>query len=66
LRILNKVALFFVVLYSVFIILHTYMGEYERLQANVTIFLLNGFAYIVSAMEYEKEKNVLGIGAKCW
>ncbi|WP_442598711.1 hypothetical protein [Neobacillus sp. D3-1R] len=57
--IFNKIALFFVVIYSVCIILNTYLGEYERVQSNVIYFLMNGFAYIVSAWEMEKEKIVL-------
>lgn len=55
--IFNKIALFFVVLYSVFIILNTYLGESEQVQSNVIYFLMNGFAYIVSALEMEKEKE---------
>jgi hypothetical protein len=58
-HIFNKIALFFVVLYSVFIILNTYLGETEQVQSNVIYFLLNGFAYIVSAMEIEREKQDL-------
>lgn len=54
--IFNKIALFFVVLYSVIIIINTYLGETERVQSNVIYFLMNGFAYIVTAMEVEKEK----------
>jgi hypothetical protein len=57
--IFNKIALFFVVLYSVFIIVNTYLGETEQVQSNVIYFLLNGFAYIVSAMEMEREKQGL-------
>jgi hypothetical protein len=57
--IFNKIALFFVILYSVIIIINTYLGENERVQSNVIYFLMNGFAYIVSAMELEKEKGVL-------
>jgi hypothetical protein len=57
--IFNKIALFFVILYSVVIILNTYLGEKEQLQSNVIVFLMNGFAYIVSAMEVEKEKKSL-------
>jgi hypothetical protein len=56
-HIFNKIALFFVVLYSVFIIVNTYLGETEQVQSNVIYFLLNGFAYIVSALEMEKEKQ---------
>jgi hypothetical protein len=58
-HIFNKIALFFVVLYSVFIIVNTYLGENEQVQSNVIYFLLNGFAYIVSALEMEKEKQDL-------
>lgn len=58
-KIFNKIALFFVVLYSVIIILNTYLGEVERIQSNVVFFLMNGFAYIVSAVEVEKEKHLL-------
>ncbi|WP_309524374.1 hypothetical protein [Neobacillus cucumis] len=57
--ILNKIALFFVILYSVFILINTYLGESERLQSNMMVFLMNGFAYIVSAMEVEKEKQIV-------
>ncbi|MDR7002805.1 hypothetical protein [Neobacillus niacini] len=57
--IFNKIALFFVVLYSVIIIINTYLGETERVQSNVIYFLMNGFAYIVTAMEVEKEKLIL-------
>ena len=57
--ILNKIALFFVILYSVFILINTYLGESERLQSNVMFFLMNGFAYIVSALEVEKEKQIV-------
>ncbi len=56
-NIFNKIALSFVVLYSVIIILNTYLGENERLQSSVIYFLMNGFAYIVSAMEMEKEEK---------
>jgi hypothetical protein len=55
--IFNRIALSFVVLFSVFTILNTYLGETERAQSNMIYFLLNGFAYIVSAMEMEKEKE---------
>ncbi|WP_026573738.1 hypothetical protein [Bacillus sp. UNC438CL73TsuS30] len=57
--IFNKIALFFIVLYSVIIIINTYLGETERVQSNVIYFLMNGFAYIVTAMEVEKEKLLL-------
>jgi hypothetical protein len=57
--IFNKIALFFVVLYSVIILLNTYLGETERVQSNFVYFLLNGFAYMVSAMEVEKEKQLI-------
>lgn len=56
-QIFNRIALFFVVIYSVFIIVNTYLGENERVQSNVIYFLMNGFAYIVSALEAEKEKQ---------
>jgi hypothetical protein len=58
-KILNKIALVFVILYSGFIIINTYLGETERVQSNVIYFIMNGFAYIVSAMEVEKEKQIL-------
>lgn len=58
-HIFNKIALFFVVLYSVFIIVNTYLGETEQVQSNVIYFLLNGFAYIVSALEMERENQHL-------
>lgn len=57
--IFNKIALFFVILYSVIIIINTYLGESERIQSNMMYFLMNGFAYIVSAMEVEKEKQLV-------
>ncbi|WP_374718108.1 hypothetical protein [Neobacillus sp.] len=57
--IFNKIALFFVVLYSVFIIINTYLEETEQVKSNVIYFLMNGFAYIVSAWELEKEKQIL-------
>ncbi|MCM3766734.1 hypothetical protein [Neobacillus niacini] len=56
--IFNKIALFFVVLYSFFIIANTYLGESDRVQSNVIYFLMNGFAYIVTAFELEREKQV--------
>ncbi|MDQ0200369.1 hypothetical protein [Neobacillus ginsengisoli] len=56
--IFNKIALFFVVLYSVIIVANTYLGENERVQSNVIYFIMNGFAYIVSALEVEKEKQI--------
>jgi hypothetical protein len=56
-KIFNKIALFFVVLYSVIIIMNTYLGEVERLQSNVMLLVMNGFAYIVSAIEVEKERE---------
>ncbi|MFC4803176.1 hypothetical protein ACFPA1_28025 [Neobacillus sp. GCM10023253] len=52
--IFNKIALFFVILYSVFTIINTYLGETEQAQSNVIYFLMNGFAYIVTALEMEK------------
>ncbi|WP_066391630.1 hypothetical protein [Neobacillus mesonae] len=57
--IFNKIALCFVILYSAFIIINTYLGETERVQSNVIYFLMNGFAYIVSALEVEKEKHLI-------
>jgi hypothetical protein len=57
--IFNKIALFFVILYSVIIMINTYLGESERIQSNVVFFLMNGFAYIVSALEVEKEKQIV-------
>jgi hypothetical protein len=56
--IFNKIALFFVILYSVIILINTYLGESDRLQSNVMFFLMNGFAYMVSAMEMEKDKQI--------
>lgn len=53
----NRIALFFVVIYSVIIILNTYLSNYDRIQSNVFYFLLNGFAYIVTVMEMEKDKE---------
>jgi hypothetical protein len=55
----NKIALFFVVLFSFSIIINTYLGEKEQVQSNVIYFVMNGFAYIVSALEVEKEKQRL-------
>jgi hypothetical protein len=57
--IFNKIALFFVILYSVIILINTYIGESERLQSNVMVFLMNGIAYMVSAMEMEKGKQIV-------
>jgi hypothetical protein len=57
--IFNKLALFFVVLFSVITIINTYLGEHERAQSNVIYMFLNGFAYIVTAMEMEKEKELV-------
>ena len=57
--IVNKIALFFVILYSVIILINTYIGESQRLQSNVVVFLMNGFAYIVSALEVEKERKIV-------
>lgn len=56
--IFNKIALCFVVLFSVCTIINTYLGEHERVQSNVIYLLMNGFAYIVSAIEVEKEKQL--------
>lgn len=53
----NKIALCFVVFFSVCVIINTYLGETERVQSNVVYLLMNGFAYIVSAWEVEKEKQ---------
>jgi hypothetical protein len=53
--IFNKIALSFVVFFSFSIIINTYLGEKERVQSNVIYFVMNGFAYIVSALEMEKE-----------
>jgi hypothetical protein len=36
--------------------INTYLGETERAQSNVVYFLMNGFAYLVSAWEIEKDK----------
>jgi len=58
-RIFNKIALFFVILYSVIIIMNTYLGEVERIQSNVMLLVMNGFAYIVSAIEVERETQHL-------
>jgi hypothetical protein len=60
-KVFNKIALFFVILYSFFIIINTYLGENERVQSNLIYFFMNGFAYIVSALEVEKEKLILEI-----
>jgi hypothetical protein len=55
----NKIALSFVVFFSLSIIINTYLGEKEQVQSNVIYFVMNGFAYIVSALEVEKEKQHL-------
>jgi hypothetical protein len=55
----NKIALSFVVFFSLSIIINTYLGEKEQVQSNVIYFVINGFAYIVSALEVEKEKQHL-------
>jgi hypothetical protein len=55
--ILNKIALSFVVFFSLCIMINIYLGETERAQSNVVYFLMNGFAYLVSAWELEKDKN---------
>ncbi len=55
----NKIALSFVLFFSFTIILNTYLGEKERAQSNVIYLVLNGFAYIVSALEVEKEQHML-------
>jgi hypothetical protein len=56
--ILNRIALGFVVFFSICMIFNTYLGEKEQVQSNLVYFLLNGFAYIVSAMEVENEKQL--------
>ncbi|MFP5114787.1 hypothetical protein ACSU64_20735 [Bacillaceae bacterium C204] len=55
----NKIALSFVVFFSFSVIINTYLGEKERVQSDVIYFVMNGFAYIVSALEVEKEKQLL-------
>lgn len=40
-------------------IINTYLGEKEQIQSDVIYFVMNGFAYIVSALEVEKEKQGL-------
>jgi hypothetical protein len=57
--IFNKLALSFVIFFSIITIIHTYLGENERAQSNVIYMFLNGFAYIVTALEMEKEKELL-------
>ena len=52
----NKISIFFVIFFSVIIIIHTYLGETEKAKSNVIYFLMNGFAYIVTAMDMEKRK----------
>jgi hypothetical protein len=59
--IFNKIALFFVVIYSCLTIINTYLGETDRAQSNVIYLLMNGFAYIVSAIEMDREKQVLNL-----
>ena len=55
--IFNKIALSFVVFFSFSIIINTYLGEKDRVQSDVIYFVMNGFAYIVSALEVENEKR---------
>jgi hypothetical protein len=55
----NKIALSFVVFFSFSMIINTYLGEKEQVQSDVIYFVMNGFAYIVSALEVEKEKQLL-------
>jgi hypothetical protein len=55
----NKIALIFVLFFSFTTILNTYLGETERVQSNVIYLVMNGFAYIVSALEVEKEKQIV-------
>ncbi|MFL6517514.1 MAG: hypothetical protein ACJ8GL_05505 [Bacillus sp. (in: firmicutes)] len=57
--IFNKIALSFVVFFSFSMVIHTYLGEKEKVQSDVIYFVMNGFAYIVSALEVEKEKHHL-------
>ncbi|WP_026565696.1 hypothetical protein [Bacillus sp. UNC41MFS5] len=57
--IFNKIALSFVVFFSISMIINTYLGEKEQIQSDVIYFVMNGFAYIVSALEVEKEKQGL-------
>lgn len=57
--IFKKIALFFVVLFSVIMIINTYIGDSERVQSNFFYLFINGFAYIVSAMELDKDKLIL-------
>jgi hypothetical protein len=57
--IFNKIALIFVLFFSFTTILNTYLGETERVQSNVIYLVMNGFAYIVSALEVEKEKQIV-------
>jgi hypothetical protein len=57
--IFNKIALSFVVFFSFSMIINTYLGEKEQVQSNVIYFVMNGFAYIVSALEVEKEHQRL-------
>jgi uncharacterized protein YtpQ (UPF0354 family) len=57
--IFNKIALTFVVFFSFSIIINTYLGEKDRVQSDVIYFVMNGFAYIVSALEVDKEKQNL-------
>ncbi len=59
LMIFNKIALSFVVFFSISMIINTYLGEKEQIQSDVIYFVMNGFAYIVSALEVEKEKQGL-------
>jgi hypothetical protein len=58
-EIFNKIALSFVLFFSLTIILNTYLGEKERAQSNVIYLVLNGFAYIVSAIEVDKKKQLV-------
>jgi hypothetical protein len=55
--IFNKIALSFVIFFSFSMIINTYLGEQERVQSDVIYFVMNGFVYIVSALEVENEKQ---------
>lgn len=57
-KILNKIALFFVLFFSLAIIFNVYLGENERAQTNFVYLLLNGFAYIISASDDDKGEIV--------
>lgn len=56
-KVLNKIALSFVIFFSLAIIINIYLGQNERAQTNAIYLILNGFAYIISAIDEEKKQQ---------